>query len=298
MEIIVILFILIYNVCSIKIDLNRLSTGFINYGINSGFGTRTHTTSIYKLNKHKNKPIFSLESNDESSSPGFRIGDLPHLGQNNFKLRGIKLENSVVPLSDYVLIVKSDAVDVTQSGVYLGTKKTRDFIGRVLAVGPGRLNKTTGVTTPLSVSVGDTVLFDSPYESIDLKYNDKPCALVREEQIFARLNVGTHELDNRITYDKVVPLFDRMLVRVLESPKRTESGLVISSSNTRDEVVKAKIVSLGPGSYTESGKLVPIVGLSVGDTVLYRHNEYDSGEFTSNNVNYAFVRRDAVLGKL
>uniref|UniRef100_A0A3B0NA35 Chaperonin, putative n=1 Tax=Theileria annulata TaxID=5874 RepID=A0A3B0NA35_THEAN len=278
MEIIVVLFILITNVDSIKFDLNRLSTGFINYGMNSGFGTRTHTTSLDKLTKHKNNPIYSLESDD---------GELPHLGQNNFKLRGIKLENSVLPLGDYVLIVKNDVIDVTKSGVYLSTQKKRDFVGSVLAVGPGRLNKTTGlslavivsalgVTTPLSVKVGDIVLFDPSDENLDLKYNDKPCALVREEQIFARLNVGRHEIDNTITYEKVVPLFDRMLVRVLETPKRTESGLVISNSNTRDELIKAKIVSLGPGNYTESGKLLPIEGLSVGDTVLYRHNEYDS----------------------
>ncbi|UKJ90286.2 chaperonin [Theileria orientalis] len=296
---IVLFFFLIYkDAFSVKLRLQPTVSGFIANRHNKTISLHNQHPSIKNVNNHVDHSLNSSPDLDDYGSIPANSVDYSYRNPSNFKLRGVKLDDNLVPLNDYVLILKSDVNDVTKSGVYIGSKKSRDFVGSVLAVGPGRLNIDTGVLTPLSVSVGDYVIYDMPDETVDLKYKDTPCVLVKEENIYARIALPKNALDNSISYDRIVPLSDRLLLRVLESPKRTESGLVISRTNNKDDLIKAKIVSMGPGSYTNDGRLIPIKDLKVGDVVMYSERVSERGEFSAEGVNYSFIRRNAVLARL
>src|SRR5665811_2618617 len=65
---------------------------------------------------------------------------------------------------------------------------------------------------------------------------------------------------------KLVPLEDRVIVRVLEEEERTSSGIVLPDT-AKEKPQKAKVVAVGPGRY-EDGKQIP-VGVSEGDTVVF-----------------------------
>ena len=89
------------------------------------------------------------------------------------------------PLSDKVLIEPVEAEEKTTSGIILPdtVEKSKALWGAVTAVGPGRLND-KGERTPLSVKVGDKVLFKKPWSEDDkLSIDGKEQFLVDEADI-------------------------------------------------------------------------------------------------------------------
>ena len=65
----------------------------------------------------------------------------------------------IKPLGDRVVVKRFEASEKTAGGILLpDTAKDKPQKGKVLAVGPGRLNK-AGNFTPLDVKEGDVVLF-------------------------------------------------------------------------------------------------------------------------------------------
>jgi chaperonin GroES len=91
------------------------------------------------------------------------------------------------PLSNHVLVEAAvDEAKVTKSGIVLPdtADKKKQVQGTVVAVGPGKLNE-KGERLPLSVKVGDKVLFKEPW-SDDHKFeeeNNKKFFLVDEDDI-------------------------------------------------------------------------------------------------------------------
>jgi chaperonin GroES len=89
------------------------------------------------------------------------------------------------PLNDQVILEKpeSESQTTTSSGIVLTAEKDeRQVIAKVLAVGPGKLED--GKRVPLSVSVGDKVVFKS-YASTDVKLDEKNYLIVKESDILA-----------------------------------------------------------------------------------------------------------------
>ena len=64
------------------------------------------------------------------------------------------------PLSNHVFLEPLEEEKTTKSGIVIPdtAEKERPIKGKVLAVGPGKLNE-KGERVPMSVKVGDTVLF-------------------------------------------------------------------------------------------------------------------------------------------
>ena len=89
------------------------------------------------------------------------------------------------PLSDRVLIEPVDAEDTTDSGIILPdtVEKSKTIWGSVTAVGPGKVDDKGG-RTPLSVKVGDKVIFKKPWSDDDLlTIDNKDQYLVDEADI-------------------------------------------------------------------------------------------------------------------
>ncbi|KAI2637215.1 chaperonin Cpn10 [Hypomontagnella submonticulosa] len=99
-------------------------------------------------------------------------------------IRSIK---SLVPLLDRVLVQRIKAEAKTASGIFLPESSVKELNeGRVLAVGPGALNK-DGQRVPMGVSTGDRVLIPQ-YGGSPVKVGEEEFHLFRDSEILAKIN--------------------------------------------------------------------------------------------------------------
>lgn len=91
------------------------------------------------------------------------------------------------PLADRVVIKPSDEEEVTKGGLILpDTAKEKPQEGKVMAVGPGRLDD-SGKRIALEVKVGDKVVY-SKYAGTEFIEDDDELLIVRESDILAKVS--------------------------------------------------------------------------------------------------------------
>ena len=66
---------------------------------------------------------------------------------------------------------------------------------------------------------------------------------------------------------KFRPLHDRVLVRRVESDEKTAGGIIIPDT-AKEKPMEGEILSVGSGTRTEEGKVVPL-DVKAGDLVLF-----------------------------
>jgi chaperonin GroES len=89
------------------------------------------------------------------------------------------------PLNNKVLVVRDEAEEKTESGIYLPEKaKDKPQSGTVRAVGPGEVHPETGERTPMTVEEGDRVLFTS-YAGTEVKIDGEDMLIMSESEILA-----------------------------------------------------------------------------------------------------------------
>jgi len=91
------------------------------------------------------------------------------------------------------------------------------------------------------------------------------------------------------------PLGDRVLLTELDSKKEstTAGGIIIPDSAKSEDVKRAKVESVGPGIYTQSGTLIPM-NVEVGDEVILP--PYHQGiEIKIGGNKYTLLRESEIL---
>lgn len=89
------------------------------------------------------------------------------------------------PLSNRVVVKRSQA-PTSKGGILLPeTAKEKPKEGVVVAAGPGKLND-DGKVEPMSIKVGDTVLFGS-YAGTEVKENEEDYLILTEDDILGVL---------------------------------------------------------------------------------------------------------------
>lgn len=89
----------------------------------------------------------------------------------------------IKPLEDRVLIQRSKAEEKKGGIILPETAQKKPQEGKVLAVGPGKLNE-NGQREPMNVKVGDTVFFSS-YSGTEVKgAKDEELLVLSESDIF------------------------------------------------------------------------------------------------------------------
>jgi chaperonin GroES len=97
-----------------------------------------------------------------------------------------KTKTRVRPLEDRVMIRPQQAETRTTSGIYLpDTAKEKPMQGKVLAVGPGKIND-DDVRTPLQVKAGDVVVYGK-YSGTEVEVDGEKLVLLRESELLAKL---------------------------------------------------------------------------------------------------------------
>jgi chaperonin GroES len=90
------------------------------------------------------------------------------------------------PLQDRVIVKQSEAEEKTASGIVLpDAAKEKPTKGKVIAVGPGKLNE-KGKPMELSVRAGDQVYYGK-YSGIDVEVNGEKFVILRESDILGVL---------------------------------------------------------------------------------------------------------------
>ncbi len=97
------------------------------------------------------------------------------------------MATKVKPLADRVLVEAAPAEETTKGGIIIpDTAKEKPQRGKVVAVGSGRVAD-DGKVTPLSVKVGDEVLYGK-YSGTELSLEGNDYLIMRESDIYAVLN--------------------------------------------------------------------------------------------------------------
>lgn len=88
------------------------------------------------------------------------------------------------PLGDRVIIKQDEAETTTASGLLIaGDAKEKPQTGKVLAVGPGKMDK-EGKYLPMPVKKGDRVVY-SKYGGNEVLDGDEEVLIVRADDIYA-----------------------------------------------------------------------------------------------------------------
>lgn len=94
---------------------------------------------------------------------------------------------SMKPLSDRVIVKPSPAEEVTKGGIFLpDTAQEKPQKGEIVAIGVGKVAEDSGKVIPMSVKVGDTVLYGK-YSGTEIKFDGEEYLIMRESDIFAIL---------------------------------------------------------------------------------------------------------------
>jgi chaperonin GroES len=92
----------------------------------------------------------------------------------------------VHPLEDRVMVRPDEAETITAGGIVLpDTAQEAPTRGKVIAVGPGKLNK-VGKRIPTSVKPGDTVIYGK-YSGSDIKTGGQEYKILRESDLLGRI---------------------------------------------------------------------------------------------------------------
>jgi len=90
------------------------------------------------------------------------------------------------PLNDRVLVLRVEEEEKTTGGIIIpDTAKEKPQEGKVVAVGPGKLNE-DGVRMPMAVKADDRILFGK-YAGNEIKIDGVEHIIMREEDILGIL---------------------------------------------------------------------------------------------------------------
>ena len=91
---------------------------------------------------------------------------------------------TIKPLEDRILVQPLEAETTTASGLVIPeTAKEKPQEGKVLAVGPGRVDD-KGVRVPMDIAVGDVVIY-SKYGGTEVKYAGDDLLLLNARDVLA-----------------------------------------------------------------------------------------------------------------
>ena len=89
----------------------------------------------------------------------------------------------------------------------------------------------------------------------------------------------------------IKPLADRVVVKSVEAEEKTKTGIFLTAS-AQEKPQVAEVVAVGPGAYSEDGKLIPME-VKVGDKVIT--GKYSGTEVKMDGVEYTIVKQSDIL---
>ena len=91
---------------------------------------------------------------------------------------------------------------------------------------------------------------------------------------------------------KVRPLYDRILVKRVESDEKTAGGIIIPET-AKEKPIEGKVIAVGKGKVGDDGKLRALE-VKKGDRILF--GKYSGTEIKIDGEENLILREDEVLG--
>lgn len=90
-------------------------------------------------------------------------------------------------------------------------------------------------------------------------------------------------------FNKIHPLYDRVLLERIENEDTTPSGLIIPDA-AKEKAQMGRVLAIGSGRMTPEGKLIPLT-VKTGDTVFFgKYSGTEAGK------NHLILKEDEILG--
>ena len=90
---------------------------------------------------------------------------------------------------------------------------------------------------------------------------------------------------------KVRPLYDRLLVKRVESKEQVRGG-IINPDTAKEKPMEATVEAVGEGKFDDNGKRIPL-DVKKGDRILI--GKYAGTEIKIDDLEYLILREDEVL---
>jgi chaperonin GroES len=90
---------------------------------------------------------------------------------------------------------------------------------------------------------------------------------------------------------QVKPLYDRVLLRRIETQEEVRGGIIIPDT-AKEKPQEAEVVAIGDGKIDDDGKRVPMT-VAKGNRVLI--GKYSGTDIKIDDVEYTIVREDEIL---
>jgi len=91
---------------------------------------------------------------------------------------------------------------------------------------------------------------------------------------------------------KLEPLGDRVVIKPAQMEAKTESGIYIPDTASKEKPEQGEVIAVGPGKLDENGKRVPM-SVKEGDMVMF--SKYSPDEIEMDGDTYLVVREDNLL---
>ena len=92
---------------------------------------------------------------------------------------------AIAPLEDRIVIMPNDESEEMRGGLYIpDTAKEKPTQGKVIAVGPGRVEK--GQRVPMDLVVGDTVIYGK-YSGTQYQLGDDEVIIIKASDVLAKI---------------------------------------------------------------------------------------------------------------
>ena len=99
-----------------------------------------------------------------------------------------KAKPSIEPLEDRLLVRRVEPREQTKGGIIIPEiHQERSEEAEVVAVGPGRIDSTSGMLIAMNVNPGDRVLLGK-YAGTEVQFEGEKLVIIRESDVLARLN--------------------------------------------------------------------------------------------------------------
>jgi chaperonin GroES len=93
---------------------------------------------------------------------------------------------------------------------------------------------------------------------------------------------------------KIRPLYDRIVVKRIETQEQMHGGLYIPDT-AKEKPQEGEVVAVGKGKRLEDGKVIAL-DVQVGNTILF--GKYSGSDIKLDGEEYLIMREDEVLGIL
>ncbi len=89
---------------------------------------------------------------------------------------------------------------------------------------------------------------------------------------------------------KLVPLFDKVVLKQVEAEETTKSGIVLPGA-AKEKPQQAEVIAVGPGGVVDGKEVV--MQVKAGDTVIY--SKYSGTEVELDDEKYVIVKQSDIL---